>query len=79
MRLLQCSPDAEFAVTENLPNNENLNYAILSHTWEFEEVTFEDLKNGTGKNKADFKKIQFCAEQAKCHGYQYFWVDTCCI
>jgi ankyrin repeat protein len=80
MRLLECSPDdGEFAVTANLPDNENLEYAILSHTWESEEVTFKDLEKGTGKNKAGFKKIRFCAEQAKCHGYQYFWVDTCCI
>jgi len=43
MRLLECRPDGGFAVTENLPDNENLKYAILSHTWESEEVTFEDL------------------------------------
>ncbi|KAH8778798.1 vegetative incompatibility protein HET-E-1 [Diaporthe sp. PMI_573] len=79
MRLLKYSPDGELAVTENLPDNENLNYAILSHTWESEEVTFEDLKNGVGKNKAGFQKIRFCAEQAKSHGCQHFWVDTCCI
>jgi len=66
-------------VTENLPGNENLKYAILSHTWESEEVTFEDLKNNMGKDKAGFKKIQFCAEQAVRDGLRYFWVDTCCI
>jgi len=65
MRLLKYSPDGELAVTENLPDNENLKYAILSHTWGSEEVTFEDFKNGTEKNKAGFEKIRFCAEQAK--------------
>ncbi|KXJ85015.1 hypothetical protein Micbo1qcDRAFT_128712, partial [Microdochium bolleyi] len=24
-------------------------------------------------------QIQFCADQAKRHGLQHFWVDTCCI
>jgi len=67
-------------VTENLPDNENLKYAILSHTWEeSEEVTFEDMKNSMGNNKAGFKKIQFCAEQAVRDGLRYIWVDTCCI
>jgi hypothetical protein len=79
MRLLECGSDGGFSVTENLPDNEYLSYAILSHTWESEEVTFEDLKNSTGKNKAGFKKIQFCAEKAVHNGLRYFWVDTCCI
>jgi hypothetical protein len=43
-------------LTENLPDNDNLDYAILSHTWESEEVTFEDLEKGTGKNKSGFEK-----------------------
>lgn len=56
-------------------------YAILSHTWgaDDDEVTFTDLKEGSGKNKAGFTKIRFCGEQALKDGLQYFWVDTCCI
>jgi len=79
MGLLECDPDGGFAVTENLPDNENHEYAILSHTWGSKQVTFEDLKNGTRKNNAGFKKIRFCAEQAVRDGLRYFWVDTCCI
>ncbi|KAG4442537.1 hypothetical protein IFR05_001949 [Cadophora sp. M221] len=78
MRLLCYNGDSDFSLAEffkrNIPK-----YAILSHTWEKEEVTFEDLQNGTGKKKAGYKKIRFCAEQAKRDGLQYFWVDTCCI
>ncbi|KAH7065088.1 NACHT domain-containing protein [Macrophomina phaseolina] len=44
-----------------------------------EEVTFEDLAYRTGKDKAGYRKIQLCAEQARQDGLQYFWVDTCCI
>jgi hypothetical protein len=56
-------------------------YAILSHTWgnEKEEVSFEDLAKNNGKEKAGYKKIQLCGEQAKRDGLRYFWVDTCCI
>jgi hypothetical protein len=56
-------------------------YAILSHTWgaNGEEVTFEDLMEGTDKNKAGYNKIEFCRKQAASDGLQHFWVDTCCI
>lgn len=42
-------------------------------------MTFEDLVGGTGKGKAGYDKIRFCAEQARRDGLSYFWVDTCCI
>ncbi|KIW17106.1 hypothetical protein PV08_04297 [Exophiala spinifera] len=58
-------------------------YAILSHTWgaEEEEVTFSDIRRGADdqKQKEGYRKIQFCAEQARRDGFCYFWVDTCCI
>ncbi|KAF2736003.1 hypothetical protein EJ04DRAFT_522458, partial [Polyplosphaeria fusca] len=58
-------------------------YAILSHTWGKEEVTFQDIEAHGGKcksvTKAGWAKIQFCADQAAADGLQYFWVDTCCI
>jgi hypothetical protein len=56
-------------------------YAILSHTWgaDGEEVTFNDLTEGRGKNKAGWEKIEFCRKQAASDGIQHFWVDTCCI
>ncbi|KAM7210410.1 kinesin light chain [Rhypophila decipiens] len=56
-------------------------YAILSHTWEQnnEEVLYEEAINGLGKEKRGYRKIEFCASQAKQDNIQYFWVDTCCI
>ncbi|OAL47428.1 HET-domain-containing protein [Pyrenochaeta sp. DS3sAY3a] len=56
-------------------------YAILSHTWgaDYEEVTFSDMKEKTGKMKAGYRKLTFCAERAAQDGLQFFWVDTCCI
>ena len=54
-------------------------YAILSHTWGNEEVTYEDMVEASGRNKASYKKIKFCGEQAAMDGLRYFWVDSCCI
>lgn len=54
-------------------------YAILSHTWGAEEVTLKDMRNGSAQNKLHFQKIQFACSQACRHGYEYAWVDTCCI
>jgi hypothetical protein len=53
----------------------------LSHTWgkEDSEVTFQDLVNGTSKNKVGYQKISFCASQAIRDDIQYIWVDACCI
>jgi len=80
MRLLQVDENGEFSLT-TVPINDIPRYAILSHTWgdDEEEVTFKDLKKGSGKKKSGYKKIQFCGAQASRDGLQYFWVDTCCI
>ncbi|KAL5330793.1 hypothetical protein ACEPPN_000316 [Leptodophora sp. 'Broadleaf-Isolate-01'] len=78
MRLLHYHGDGDFSLAEFF-KSAIPKYAILSHTWEADEVTFEDLQNGTGTKKGGYQKIRFCAEQAKRDGLQYFWVDTCCI
>jgi hypothetical protein len=79
MRLLQRLQDGAFELT--LVNNEHPPpYAILSHTWtEGQEVTHNEIVTGGGKKKTGYDKLRFCAEQAATDGYQYFWIDTCCI
>ncbi|KAF8846559.1 kinesin light chain 1 [Acephala macrosclerotiorum] len=79
IRLLQYNNNGEFSLTTFFADKIPQKYAILSHTWEAEEVTFEDLQVGTDTRKASYNKIRFCGEQAKRDGLQYFWVDTCCI
>ena len=79
MRLLEFNTDGEPSLTTSFADKIPQKYAILSHTWEAEEVTFNDLRNGTGMKKAGYQKIRFCGEQARRDGLQYFWVDTCCI
>lgn len=54
-------------------------YAILSHTWGKEEVTFQDMQGSEAQNKAGFSKILSCCEQAKRDGLEWVWIDTCCI
>jgi hypothetical protein len=54
-------------------------YAILSHVWRDGEVLLEDIKNGSARGKQGFAKIaNFCAI-AKSEGFDFGWVDTCCI
>ena len=80
MRVLIDQGSGEFCLVE--PDDDHIpRYAVLSHTWgaDGEEVTFKDLMEGTGKNKAGYKKIEFCRNQATSDGVQHFWVDTCCI
>jgi hypothetical protein len=78
MRLLQYN-DGVLSLTTFFADKIPQKYAILSHTWGAEEVAFEDLQKTTCEEKAGYKKIRFCGEQARRDGLQYFWVDTCCI
>jgi hypothetical protein len=56
MRLLYYNGDGDFSLAEFF-NSAIPEYAILSHTWEGEEVTFEELQNRTGTKKASYEKI----------------------
>lgn len=80
MRLLRIEPDGDCSIVERLGSSIP-RYAILSHTWgeDDEEFNFNDVMNGTGREKPGFRKVQFCGEQAAKDKLEYFWVDTCCI
>jgi hypothetical protein len=57
-------------------------YGILSHTWaENEEVSYQEMSNlsPSVKAKTGYKKIINCAHTIKELGYDYVWIDTCCI
>lgn len=54
-------------------------YAILSHRWEDEEVTFDQMMlQPHGKSRA-YSKISRCCEMTIRWKLQYVWIDTCCI
>ncbi|KAH8884156.1 HET-domain-containing protein [Thozetella sp. PMI_491] len=53
-------------------------YAILSHTWyDAGEVEYRHLSK-RGKLKG-FDKVLQSARIAESYGYQYVWIDACCI
>jgi len=79
MRLLSYNSTGLFSLTDYPPNIYIPPYAILSHTWSAEEVTYNDLKQRIGQHKIGYEKIRFCGQQARRDGLQHFWVDTCCI
>ena len=56
-------------------------YAILSHRWEDEEVSYQELRDAVPavRRKKGFLKIRQCCQQAMNDGLKYVWVDTCCI
>ncbi|KAF2254238.1 HET-domain-containing protein [Trematosphaeria pertusa] len=55
-------------------------YAILSHTWGTEEVTYQDWSNpSTASRLKGYEKIVSTCQQAKKDGFAYVWVDTNCI
>ncbi|KAF2250302.1 HET-domain-containing protein [Trematosphaeria pertusa] len=54
-------------------------YVILSHTWEEEEVTFQDVESGRAWKKKGYMKLVKCCERAASDGFTYCWLDTCCI
>ena len=66
MHLLKWKSDGDFSLTKDLIHDIPP-YAILSHTWgaDTEEVTFEDLTDGTGKSKTGYNKIRFYGKQAR--------------
>lgn len=71
MRLLKRSSNGQLELvsfnTEKTPQ-----YAILSHTWiQDQEVTYDELVAGVGKDKAGYRKIQFCVDRAAEDGYEY--------
>ncbi len=91
MWLVNCTTlTLECFIGSNIPK-----YAILSHTWEEEEVTFQELdRHHPGDldlpeprlrqhiydtTPKGYHKIWETCFKARRHGFQYAWIDTCCI
>ncbi|KAL8866555.1 MAG: hypothetical protein Q9174_006233, partial [Haloplaca sp. 1 TL-2023] len=54
-------------------------YAILSHTWGKDEVTFQDVNKPGVQEQEGYAKITGCCTVALADGWDYIWIDTCCI
>ena len=61
-------------------NRDFPHYAILSHAWGADEVSFADFTSPEkGISKKGYDKIRNCCEIARSEGFDYAWIDTCCI
>ncbi|KAF4821971.1 Vegetative incompatibility protein HET-E-1 [Colletotrichum siamense] len=74
MRLIETTTLAMETHEGNIPC-----YAILSHTWEDEEVTLQDWNSPTRSRMKGFHKIRMTCQLASYSRIKYAWVDTCCI
>ncbi|RTE73493.1 hypothetical protein BHE90_012067 [Fusarium euwallaceae] len=75
MRLL----NTQTIVVESFGDDQIPSYAILSHTWEAEEVTFQDMESGKATSKKGWAKVKNSCSMARKNGFDYVWLDTCCI
>jgi len=79
MRILKTKTDnLEF---EQFWGAETPVYAILSHTWGKDEVTFQDVQSGISYDsaRAGYAKVDGIRTVAAAYGLDYVWIDTCCI
>ena len=56
-------------------------YAILSHTWSIpeDEALFTDFVRDVADQMTEYRKIRFACDQAVKDGYEWIWIDTCCM
>jgi len=54
-------------------------YAILSHTWGKGEVLAADIMAGNAQNNSGYGKVESACKRAAADGYEYIWIDNCCI
>ncbi|KAG9236043.1 heterokaryon incompatibility protein-domain-containing protein [Amylocarpus encephaloides] len=72
--------DSNPLTIETFASKDQPEYAILSHTWGTNEVSFQDILLGKAPDRrGGYQKIKKCCEQAARDGFKYLWVDTCCI
>jgi hypothetical protein len=81
MRLLSTH---NWTLKEFLNDNEVPPYAILSHTWDKDEVTFQqweslaisDIVTSDINSMKGYQKIKRFGQKAASHGFDWVWVDT---
>jgi hypothetical protein len=74
MRLLNTSTLQLKEFEANIPP-----YAILSHRWGKEEVTFHQFHQPDAVKLTGYTKLLGACNQAQKEGVDYIWIDTCCI
>src|SRR5690348_5059404 len=81
MRLMQTSsldmPGG--LIFKDFPVSRLHEYAILSHTWGDDEVTWTDFQKNIATRKETFDKVRRSCLQAMEDGVEWLWIDSCCI
>jgi hypothetical protein len=54
-------------------------YAILSHRWEEDEVSYKDVMKGRNLEASGWTKVRQCCTFVHRQGFEWVWIDTCCI
>ncbi|KAH9918568.1 heterokaryon incompatibility protein-domain-containing protein, partial [Epithele typhae] len=85
----RCANLVLFPRAEDVPRG----YAILSHTWSAEEDTFQKIQalnkkfdqtpslqdHDLPRTREELNEVRSFLELAEKAGFEYAWVDTCCI
>jgi hypothetical protein len=73
--------DTQTLVLREVVSPEDIHYAILSHTWEAEEVDFQEMRfqRDVAMKRKGFNKIAMTCRLAREREILYAWIDTCCI
>lgn len=77
---------------QEFPETKLPRYAILSHTWGDQEVSYSQLNDlikaqvppqnaegQTTRTTSGFAKIDSCRAKASDEGFEWVWIDCCCI
>src|ERR1051326_6511124 len=61
--------------------NQAPDYAILSHRWlgAEDELRYHDISDESAHDKRDYAKAHGACNLAKADGYDWIWIDSCCI
>ena len=69
-----------FKQADRFKDNRTPAYAILSHRWRENEISYQDFLNTTKDALyIGFAKVAHACAQAKQTGLDWIWIDTCCI
>ncbi|KAH8898199.1 HET-domain-containing protein, partial [Thozetella sp. PMI_491] len=66
---------------ESVADPSSVQFAALSHTWEHEEVSFQDFvgHRELARLMAGYQKVEMVCALARAQGLGFAWIDTCCI
>lgn len=70
---------------EAFNKNDVPKYAIVSHTWGREEVTWAEMASDSPvprshiKHKEGYRKVKAACDMALSQHFEWIWIDTCCI